>query len=73
MTESTASSVDPKVCLIVGAGDGTGSAVARRFAQAGYTVCVTRRTPEANQGLLAAIHESGGRALAFSARCAPRG
>lgn len=55
-----------KACLIVGAGDGTGSAVAKRFAQAGYIVCVTRRTPEASQGLLAEIHASGGRALAFT-------
>lgn len=55
-----------KACLIVGAGDGTGSAVAKRFAQAGYIVCVTRRTPAASQGLLAEIHASGGRALAFT-------
>ncbi len=66
MSESAAPDVAQKVCLIVGAGDGTGSAVAKRFAQAGYTVCVTRRTPEASQGLLAAIHALGGRALAFT-------
>ena len=66
MNHATATSLPPKVCLIVGAGDGTGSAVAKRFALAGYTVCVTRRTPEASQGLLAAIHELGGRAMAFT-------
>jgi NAD(P)-dependent dehydrogenase (short-subunit alcohol dehydrogenase family) len=63
---TTAIGVVQKVCLIVGAGDGTGSAVAKRFALAGYTVCVTRRTPEASQGLLAAIHDAGGRAIAFT-------
>jgi len=62
----TATGVAQKVCLIVGAGDGTGSAVAKRFAQAGYTVCVTRRTPEASQSLVATIHAAGGRALAFT-------
>lgn len=66
MSESTAPSLAPKVCLIVGAGDGTGSAVAKRFAQSGYTVCVTRRTPNASQGLLTEIHALGGRALAFA-------
>lgn len=66
MNATTVTGVVQKVCLIVGAGDGTGSAVAKRFAQAGYTVCVTRRTPDASQGLLAAIHAAGGRALAFT-------
>ena len=32
------------VALIVGAGDATGGAIARRFAREGYTVCLTRRT-----------------------------
>ena len=66
MNASVKAGVAQKVCLIVGAGDGTGSAVAKRFAQAGYVVCVTRRTPDASQGLLSAIHGSGGRALAFT-------
>lgn len=54
-----------KVCLIVGAGDGTGSALARQFAKAGYSVCVTRRTPDANTALVNQIQERGGRAQAF--------
>ncbi|MFM7010434.1 MAG: SDR family oxidoreductase [Betaproteobacteria bacterium] len=54
-----------KVCLIVGAGDGTGSALARRFAKAGYTVCVTRRTPESNSKLVREIEDSGGQAQAY--------
>ena len=66
MNASVKAAVAQKVCLIVGAGDGTGSAVAKRFAQAGYVVCVTRRTPDASQGLLSAIHGSGGRAMAFT-------
>ncbi len=54
-----------KVCLIVGAGDGTGSALARRFAKAGYTVCVTRRTPDSNSKLVREIEDSGGQAQAY--------
>jgi NAD(P)-dependent dehydrogenase (short-subunit alcohol dehydrogenase family) len=54
-----------KVCLIVGAGDGTGSALARRFAKAGYTVCVTRRTPDANSKLVREIEDDGGRAQSY--------
>lgn len=54
-----------KVCLIVGAGDGTGSALARQFAKVGYTVCVTRRTPDANTVLVNQLQEGGGRAKAF--------
>jgi NAD(P)-dependent dehydrogenase (short-subunit alcohol dehydrogenase family) len=30
--------------LVVGAGDATGGAIARRFAREGYIACVTRRT-----------------------------
>ena len=30
-------------CLIVGAGDGVGSAIARAFAREGLAVCITRR------------------------------
>ena len=32
-----------KVCLVIGAGDGLGSAIARAFAADGYNVCLTRR------------------------------
>jgi len=35
-----------KVALLVGAGDAIGAAVARRFAQGGFTVCVARRDAE---------------------------
>jgi NAD(P)-dependent dehydrogenase (short-subunit alcohol dehydrogenase family) len=55
----------PSVCCVIGAGDATGSAIARRFAQEGYTVCVARRNEEALQSLLQDIHWEGERALAF--------
>ncbi|MGH6981416.1 MAG: hypothetical protein ACREFC_09440 [Stellaceae bacterium] len=32
-----------KVALVIGAGDATGGAIARRFAREGFTACVTRR------------------------------
>jgi NAD(P)-dependent dehydrogenase (short-subunit alcohol dehydrogenase family) len=55
----------PSVCCVIGAGDATGSAIARRFAQEGYTVCVARRNEEALQSLRQHIHWEGERALAF--------
>jgi NAD(P)-dependent dehydrogenase (short-subunit alcohol dehydrogenase family) len=50
---------------VIGAGDATGSAVARRFAKEGYTVCVARRTESALKPLVDQITAEGGRALAF--------
>jgi NAD(P)-dependent dehydrogenase (short-subunit alcohol dehydrogenase family) len=49
-----------KVCLVVGAGDATGGAVAKRFARGGYTVCATRRSQEKLQHLIADIQSAGG-------------
>jgi NAD(P)-dependent dehydrogenase (short-subunit alcohol dehydrogenase family) len=56
-----------KVCVIVGAGDGLGAALARAFANAGLTVCLTRRERNRVQleALAASIRESGGKAHAF--------
>ena len=65
MNTSTTAVIEQKVCLIVGAGDGTGSAIAKRFAQAGFTVCVTRRTADASATLVQSIQAAGGRALAY--------
>ena len=56
---------DSKIALIVGAGDATGGAIARRFAAEGYTVCVTRRSVEKLDGLVAAIEAEGGAVHAF--------
>ena len=53
------------VCCVIGAGDATGSAIARRFAQEGYTVCVARRNEEALRPLVQKIREQGGHAFAF--------
>jgi len=49
-------------CLIVGAGDGVGAAVARAFARDGLAVCVTRRPRHLDQleALAGSIREAGG-------------
>lgn len=54
-------------CLVVGAGDGLGAAIARGFAREGLTVCVTRRPRhlEKVEALARTIREAGGAALAF--------
>ena len=56
-----------KVCLIIGAGEGVGGAIARAFAADGFTVCVTRRARNIAQldGLVGDIRASGGEAQAF--------
>jgi NAD(P)-dependent dehydrogenase (short-subunit alcohol dehydrogenase family) len=53
------------VALVVGAGDATGGAVARRFAREGVVTCVTRRHAEALAPLVARIAAEGGTAHAF--------
>jgi NAD(P)-dependent dehydrogenase (short-subunit alcohol dehydrogenase family) len=55
-----------KVCLVIGAGDATGGAVAKRFAREGFSVCATRRSLEKLQPLLDQIHQSGGVAAGFA-------
>ena len=54
-------------CLIVGAGDGVGSAIARAFAREGLAVCITRRARnlEPLEAVAAAIRADGGEAHAF--------
>jgi NAD(P)-dependent dehydrogenase (short-subunit alcohol dehydrogenase family) len=54
-----------KVALVVGAGDATGGAIARRFAREGFTACVTRRNAEKLGPLVARIEAEGGVARAF--------
>lgn len=56
-----------KTCLVVGAGDATGGAIARRFAEGGYHVCLTRRERHLDklQALADDITASGGAASAF--------
>ena len=55
----------PKVVLVIGAGDATGGAIARRFAREGYTACITRRTADKLAPLVASIESEGGKARAF--------
>lgn len=56
---------DPKAILVVGAGDATGGAVARRFAREGYIACVSRRNAEKLKPLVERIEAEGGAAHAF--------
>ena len=50
---------------VVGAGDATGGAIARRFAREGFTACVTRRHQDALAPLVEEIEAAGGQARAF--------
>lgn len=54
-------------CLIVGVGDGLGSALARAFAAEGYVVCMTRRPRnlDALEALAEEIRREGGEARAY--------
>jgi NAD(P)-dependent dehydrogenase (short-subunit alcohol dehydrogenase family) len=54
-----------KAAVIIGAGDATGGAVAKRFAREGYTACVTRRSEEKLAPLLDEIRSAGGEARGF--------
>lgn len=56
-----------RTCLIVGAGDGLGAAIAGAFAAEGLTVCITRRPRHLDQleALAAAVRDRGGKAHAF--------
>lgn len=55
------------VCLVVGAGDGVGGAIARAFAAEGHPVCITRRARNLDQleALAQAIRQDGGTCHAF--------
>ncbi len=54
-----------KAILVVGAGDATGGAIARRFAREGYVACVTRRQADKLAPLVESIEAEGGAAHAF--------
>lgn len=53
-----------KAILVVGAGDATGGAIARRFAREGYVACVARRNADALSPLVERIRGDGGLAEA---------
>lgn len=54
-----------KSILVIGAGDATGGAIARRFAREGYVACVTRRSADKLEPLVAQIKAEGGVAHGF--------
>ena len=54
-----------KAVLVIGAGDATGGAIARRFAREGYAACVTRRSADALAPLVDQIRSEGGAAHGF--------
>ena len=56
---------ESKAVLVVGAGEATGGAIARRFAREGFVACVTRRSADKLAPLVAQIEAEGGRARAF--------
>jgi len=62
----TATSNNNKVVLVVGAGDATGGAIAKRFAAEGYIACVTRRSADKLQPLVDTIQQDGGQAHGFA-------
>ena len=55
-----------RVALIIGAGDATGGAIAKRFAREGYVACVTRRSADKLQPLVDEITAAGGQARGFA-------
>ena len=54
-----------KAVLVIGAGDATGGAVAKRFAREGYIACVTRRSVDKLAPLVDEIRAAGGQAHGF--------
>ncbi len=54
-----------KVALVIGAGDATGGAIAKRFARGGYITCMTRRNADKLQPLVDEIEAEGGVAYGF--------
>jgi NAD(P)-dependent dehydrogenase (short-subunit alcohol dehydrogenase family) len=60
---------EKQACLIIGAGDDTGAAIARAFAREGLVVCLVRpaRHADALEALAQSIRDSGGAAIALPA------
>ena len=55
----------PRVALVIGAGDATGGAIAARFAKEGYIACLTRRSADKLETAVDAIRAAGGKAHGF--------
>ena len=58
--------MDQKIVLIVGAGDYIGFAIAKRFAQGGFIVCLGRRNGEKLNPIMDEIRSLGGIAHGFT-------
>ena len=54
-----------KSVLVIGAGDATGGAIAKRFAREGFSACVVRRNGDKLAPLVADIKAAGGEAHAY--------
>ncbi len=61
---ATTATAAPPVCLVIGAGDATGGAIAKRFAREGFVAAVARRNADKLAPLVAEIEAEGGRAVA---------
>jgi len=55
-----------KVCVVVGAGPGTGFAIANKFAREGFSVALLARNKEKLATLQKAIEDKGGKAISVS-------
>lgn len=59
-------SVEGKVVLVIGAGDAIGSAIVRRFAERGFTVCAARRNGDKLEPLVSELQAAGHAAHGFT-------
>jgi len=66
MTQPLPSGPSGSAVLVVGAGDATGGAIARRFAREGLVACVTRRSADKLAPLVERIRAEGGVAHGFA-------
>jgi short-subunit dehydrogenase len=55
-----------QAALVIGAGDATGGAIAKRFARGGLIACATRRSADKLQPLIDEIRQAGGQARGFA-------
>jgi NAD(P)-dependent dehydrogenase (short-subunit alcohol dehydrogenase family) len=54
-----------RAALVIGAGESTGGAISKRFAQEGYVACAVRRSGDQLAGLVEEIEKAGGEARAY--------
>lgn len=59
--------VPQRAALIIGAGDATGAAIAKRFAKEGFVACLVRRNAEKLGALVTEIKATGAQARGFAA------